>query len=120
MEAALNNEDTIFHKIARREIPAELVFEDEHAVAFRDINPVSPTHILVVPKKTLPSLREAQDADAKLLGHLLIICAELARREGIAEDGYRVVVNAGKNAGQAVFQLHLHLLGGREFTWPPG
>ncbi len=89
-------------------------------MAFCDINPVSPTHILVIPKKTIASLREAQEQDESILGHMLVICSKLAEEQGISESGYRVVINAGKNAGQEVFQLHMHLLGGRSFTWPPG
>lgn len=116
----MSTDDTIFHKIIRREIPADIVFEDDLVLAFRDITPVSPTHILVIPKKTLPSLREAEPGDEQLLGHMLAVCAEIARKEGVQEDGYRVVINAGKRAGQAVFQLHMHVLGGRDFAWPPG
>lgn len=116
----LTAEDTIFHKIIRKEIPADIVYEDQQVLAFADIKPVSPTHILVIPKKTIPSLREAQVEDEKLLGHMLVVCSKLAAEQGISQDGYRVVINAGANAGQEVFQLHMHLLGGRSFTWPPG
>lgn len=114
------SDETIFHKIIKREIPAEIVYEDELSIAFVDINPVAPTHVLVVPKKTMPSLREATSGDKELLGHLLWVCAEIARQHNLPESGYRVVINAGENACQSVFQLHLHLLGGRNFTWPPG
>ena len=112
--------DTIFHKIIRREIPADIVYEDELVLAFRDINPVSPTHILVIPKKTLPSLKEVQEGDKHLLGHMLATCSSIAREQKIDEDGYRVVINAGENGGQTVFQLHMHVLGGRALGWPPG
>ncbi len=113
-------EETIFHKIIRKEIPAEILYEDEQAIAIRDINPVGKTHILVIPRKTLPSLREATDADSFLLGHLLVVASKLARAEGISEDGYRVVINSGRAAQQTVPQLHVHLIGGRDFSWPPG
>lgn len=116
----MHKEDTVFHKIIRREIPATIVFEDERVIAFRDINPVAPVHILVVPKKTIPSLREASPEDGDLLGYLFLTASQIARDEGISESGYRVVVNSGEHGGQSVFQLHLHLLGGRDFPWPPG
>jgi histidine triad (HIT) family protein len=119
-DITLNEDDTIFHKIIRREIPADIVYEDDLVLAFRDITPVSPIHILVIPKKTLPGLKETRDEDKQLLGHMLLVCAEIARTEGVQENGYRVVINAGKNAGQAVLQLHMHVLGGRQFSWPPG
>ena len=115
------SEETIFHRIVRREIPAEVVYEDDDVLAFRDINPVSPTHVLVVPKKkTIPSLKDALPEDERLLGHMLHVCSTLARSLKLEESGYRVVINSGKGAGQVVFQLHLHLLGGRDFSWPPG
>lgn len=112
--------DTIFHKIIRREIPAELLHEDEHCVAIRDIHPVSPTHLLVIPKKTLPSLADISSDDRELLGHLLLTANTLAKKEGLDTSGYRVVINSGENAGQTVFQLHVHVIGGRVFGWPPG
>lgn len=112
--------ETIFHKIIRKEIPADIVHEDDLCVAFRDINPISPVHVLIVPKQTIPSLRESSDAHRQVLGHLLLVAASLAKKEGLDEGGYRVVINSGENAGQTVFQLHLHLLGGRDFRWPPG
>lgn len=112
--------DTIFHKIMRKEIPCEIVHEDEHSIAIKDIAPAAPSHFLVIPKKDIPSLREASKEDSQLMGHLLLVAADLARKEGFADDGYRVVINAGERAGQTVFQLHIHLLSGRDFTWPPG
>ncbi len=115
-----NDDNTIFHKIIRREIPADIVFEDERAIAFRDIQPAAPVHILVVPKKTLPRLLDAKSEDSDLLGHLLLIANQIARSERLTEEGYRVVINTGEQGGQSVFQLHVHLLGGRNFTWPPG
>ncbi len=115
------DENTIFHRIARREIPADILYEDSQVIAFRDINPVSSTHILVIPReKTIASLKDVEAADEALLGHMLLICSKLAKQMNIDEDGYRVVINCGENAGQAVFQLHFHLLGGRSFGWPPG
>ncbi|MBI4750345.1 MAG: histidine triad nucleotide-binding protein [Acidobacteria bacterium] len=112
--------NNIFLKIARREIPADIVFEDDQCVAFRDINPQAPVHILVIPRKPLESISEATGEDTQLLGHLLRVAAQIAQTTGIAETGYRVVVNTGRNAGQTVFQLHVHVLGGRDLGWPPG
>lgn len=112
--------ETIFHKIMKREIPAKIEFEDEHCIAIRDIHPAAPTHILVIPKKTLESVEAADESDEALLGHLMIVGQKLARKEGLAKSGYRLVLNCGEGAGQSVFQLHLHLLGGRGFSWPPG
>ena len=116
----IEQENTVFHKILRREIPAKIVFEDDLLLAFRDTNPVAPTHILIVPKKTIPSLREAGDADEQLLGHVFLVARQIAEHEGIAEEGYRLVLNVGKFGGQMVMQFHLHLLGGRPLSWPPG
>jgi histidine triad (HIT) family protein len=112
--------DTIFHKILRKEIPAEIVYEDEQCIAIRDIHPVSPTHVLFIPKETIPSVREAGAEHERLLGHLLLAAADYAGKEGLSADGYRLVLNCGENGGQTVDQLHLHLLGGRAFGWPPG
>ena len=111
--------DCIFCRIVRQEIPAQVVREDQHAVAFRDINPQAPTHILIIPKKHLQSLDECSPSDQTLLGHLLLMVQQLARDENVA-TGYRVVLNNGAEAGQSVFHAHLHLLGGRPFSWPPG
>ncbi|MEM9217825.1 MAG: histidine triad nucleotide-binding protein [Cyanobacteria bacterium P01_F01_bin.150] len=111
--------DTIFGKIIRKEIPADIVYEDDLALAFRDITPQAPTHILVIPKKPIPKLAEATDGDAALLGHLLLTVKKVADQEGL-EKGYRVVINTGDDGGQTVFHLHLHLLGGRSLQWPPG
>ena len=107
----------LFCRIVRGEIPAKIVREDAHTVAFRDIDPKAPTHILVIPKEHVASLDEA--TDPALVGRLSLAAAEIARSEGIT-DGYRTVVNTGAGAGQTVFHLHLHLLGGRKLTWPPG
>ena len=107
----------LFCRIVRGEIPAKIVRQDEHTVAFRDIDPKAPTHILVIPKEHVPSLDEA--TDPTMVGRLMLAAAEIARSEGIT-DGYRTVVNTGAGAGQTVFHIHLHLLGGRKLTWPPG
>jgi histidine triad (HIT) family protein len=115
-----NGGDTIFGKIIRKEIPATIVYENERVLAFRDIAPVAPTHILVIPKKPISSVADAVPTDAELLGELMLAAAEIARQEGLDKDGYRVVTNIGAAAGQTVFHLHLHLLGGRPLEWPPG
>jgi histidine triad (HIT) family protein len=111
--------DTIFGKIIRREIPADIVYEDDLTLAFRDVNPQAPVHILIIPKQPIVSIDEATDADAALLGHLLLTVKRVATQEGLAR-GYRVVINTGEDGGQTVFHLHLHLLGKRSMTWPPG
>ena len=110
--------DTIFGKIARGELKADVVYEDDLAVAFRDINPQAPTHILVIPRKPIPRLSASADGDHALLGHLLGVARKVASQEGLGD--FRVVVNDGAGAGQTVFHLHVHLLGGRPFGWPPG
>ena len=111
---------TIFSKIIRREIPADLVYEDEQTLAFRDISPQAPTHILVIPKEPLASIADAREQDAALLGHLMVVARKVAYDEGILEDGFRLVVNTGKSGGQTVPHLHIHILGGRPLSWPPG
>ena len=111
---------TLFEQIINREVPAQIIHEDDRCVAFRDINPQAPIHVLVIPKKAIPRLGEATDSDETLLGHLLLTAAEIAKREGIAENGYRLVVNQGWHAGESVPHLHVHLLGGRQMKWPPG
>ena len=110
---------TLFSKIIDREIPAKIVYEDDLCVAFRDIDPRAPTHILVVPRKPIASLSETSPEDQALLGHLLLTAAKIARDEGHGE-AFRLVVNNGEEAGQSVFHLHIHILGGRPFSWPPG
>jgi histidine triad (HIT) family protein len=110
----------IFAKIIAKEIPAKIVYEDDRALAFRDVSPQAPTHILVVPKKDIARVSEATDADEPLLGHLLTVCSRVARDTGIDETGYRLVINKGRDAGESVPHLHVHLLGGRPMTWPPG
>jgi histidine triad (HIT) family protein len=110
---------TLFSRIIAREIPADIVYEDDLCLAFRDINPQAPTHVLVIPKKEIPRLADAQEEDQALLGHLLLAAGKIARQLGI-EDAFRLAVNNGAQAGQSVFHLHLHLLAGRPFRWPPG
>lgn len=112
--------DCIFCRIVERTIPSKIVFEDDLVVAFEDVNPQAPVHVLVVPRRHVASIAELQAADAGLLGHLMIAGAAIAKQKGIAESGYRAVVNTGKNGGQTVFHLHLHVLGGRPMHWPPG
>lgn len=114
------SEDTIFGKIIRREIPADIVYEDDLCLAFRDISPQAPTHILVIPKQPIPSLAQATAEDRALLGHLLLSVKAIAEQLGVADSGYRVVINTGEHGGQTVFHLHLHLLAGRNLQWPPG
>jgi histidine triad (HIT) family protein len=110
---------TIFNKIINKEIPATIVYEDDLAIAFKDVNPQAPTHILIIPKKTIPQLDNSTPEDQALLGHLLLCIPKIAQQEGLS-DGYRVVINNGNNGGQTVHHLHLHILGGRQMTWPPG
>lgn len=111
---------TIFQKIADREIPADIVYEDDQCVAFRDVTPKAPTHVLVIPREPIPSLEQLTNDNAPLLGHLWIVIRDVARQMGLAESGYRVVVNCGKDGGQSVDHLHFHILGGRQLDWPPG
>lgn len=112
-------EKTIFKKIIDREIPAEIVYEDELCLAFRDVNPQAPTHVLVIPKKEIPSVNDIAEDDESLIGHLFVVIRKIAAEQGLG-GGYRTVVNCGPDAGQDVFHLHLHLLGGRRLGWPPG
>ncbi len=115
----MSGDKTIFKRIIDREVPADIVYEDEQCIAFRDINPQAPTHVLVVPKKDIASLSEAQPEDEPLLGHLLLVARNLARQLQLSE-GYRLVINVGRHGGQTVDHLHLHVLGGRPMHWPPG
>ena len=111
---------TLFEKIAAREIPAQIVYEDEKVLAFRDIHPGAPVHILIVPKKPIPRIASATSEDQSLLGHLLLKAAQVAAQEGLDQTGYRLVINNGRDAGESVPHLHLHILGGRLLEWPPG
>ncbi len=113
------SEDCIFCKIVAGEIPSKQVFEDDHVVAFQDANPQAPVHLLVIPRRHVASLNEADESDAALLGRLLLTCRRLAAEQGVG-SGYRVVNNCGASAGQSVFHLHFHVLGGRDMKWPPG
>jgi len=110
--------DTLFAKIARGEVPADIVYEDDLALAFRDIHPQAPSHLLVIPRKPIERLSRADDDDAELLGHLMGVARKVAAQEGLTD--FRLVVNDGAGAGQTVFHLHLHVLGGRPLSWPPG
>jgi histidine triad (HIT) family protein len=113
-------EDCIFCKIVQKKISANIVYEDELCLGFKDINPVTPVHILFIPKKHITSLDEVYEEDVNLIGHVLLNISKYARKEGLVERGYRVVNNIGKDAGQSVFHIHFHLLAGRRFSWPPG
>ena len=113
------SEETIFAKIISREVPADIVHEDEQCLAFRDVAPQAPVHILVIPKKPLVGLQDVAPQDESLLGHLLLVASQLAKQERLAQ-GYRCVINAGAEGGQSVYHLHVHLLGGRQLEWPPG
>ena len=111
---------TLFEKIIARQLPAEIVYEDDLVVAFRDIRPQAPTHVLIVPRQPIPRIAEAKPEDQQVLGHLLLKAAEVANRLGLTQSGFRLVFNNGPDAGEAVPHLHCHILGGRHMTWPPG
>lgn len=113
-------EKTIFKRIIDGEIDADVVHEDEHCLAFRDVSPQAPTHVLVIPKKEIVSVAKIADEDQELIGHIYLVIRDIAEQLGLAESGYRVVVNTGRDGGQAVNHLHFHLLGGRSLGWPPG
>ncbi len=112
--------DTLFSKIIRREIPADIVFEDDDVLAFRDINPQAPVHVLFIPKRPIATLNDATDADASLIGNLVLTATRWAKSQGVADSGYRCVINCNQDGGQTVDHLHLHLLAGRQMNWPPG
>jgi histidine triad (HIT) family protein len=111
--------DTIFGKIIRREIPADIVYEDDLCLAFKDVNPQAPVHVLVIPKQSIAKLSDAESQDHALMGHLLLTVKRVAAQLGLT-NGYRTVINTGDDGGQTVYHLHLHILGGRSLTWPPG
>ena len=113
-------EETIFDKIISKEIPSDIVYEDRNFLAFRDINPQAPTHILIIPKKRIPTINDIKDEDSKIIGKLVIIAKKIAEEENISKDGYRLVFNCNEYGGQTVFHIHLHLIGGRKLNWPPG
>ena len=114
------DDNNIFAKILRGEIPSDLVYEDDQCLAFRDITPQAPAHILVIPKAQVAMLADAGEGDKAMLGHLLWVTGEIARQEGFDQDGFRVVINNGARANQTVFHLHVHVLAGRDMSWPPG
>jgi histidine triad (HIT) family protein len=116
----MSDADCLFCKIAAGEIPADLVHQDEHVLAFRDISPKAPTHVLLIPRRHVASAAELGDGDGEMLGRLFSVAAQVARDAGVAEKGYRLVTNVGPGVGQSVFHLHFHLLGGRSLGWPPG
>ena len=111
---------TLFEKIVAREIPADIIFEDDSVIAFRDIKPAAPVHALIVPKKPIPRIAEAEEMDQAVLGNLILKAAEVADKLGLTRTGYRLVINNGPDAGESVPHLHLHILGGRSLAWPPG
>jgi histidine triad (HIT) family protein len=111
---------TLFEKIIAREVPANIIFEDDSVIAFRDIKPAAPVHALIVPKKPIPRIAEAEEMDQAVLGHLILKAAEVADKLGLTKSGYRLIINNGSDAGESVPHLHLHILGGRSLSWPPG
>lgn len=112
--------DCLFCKIVTEEIPADIVYESPDAIAFRDINPQAPTHVLIVPRRHIATINDLEKSDTDAVGQLFLAARDIARQEGFADDGYRVTMNCNAAAGQTVFHIHLHLLGGRNFSWPPG
>ena len=112
--------DCLFCKIISEEIPAEIIYESPDAIAFRDINPQAPTHVLIVPRRHIATVNDLTNSDTDTVGQLFLAARDIAKQEGFAEDGYRVTMNCNAAAGQTVFHIHLHLLGGRNFSWPPG
>jgi histidine triad (HIT) family protein len=112
--------DDLFLKIINREIPADIVYETDEILAFRDISPKAPVHILIIPKEHIETINDLETGHAEIIGNLFLVAAEIAAKEGIADDGYRVVMNCNQSGGQAVYHIHLHLLGGRQMGWPPG
>lgn len=113
-------QDCIFCKVVNRELPAEIVYEDEKVLVFKDINPVAPVHLLLIPKKHISGLSDVKEEDAGVMGRIQVIASNLAREMGLVKDGFRLVCNCGRNAGQQVMHIHYHLLSGRPFKWPPG
>jgi histidine triad (HIT) family protein len=116
----INMSDDLFIKIINREIPADIIYETDEILAFRDINPQAPVHVLIIPKEQIRTINDLRSQHGEMVGKLFLVAAELAEREGIAEEGYRVVMNCNEAGGQAVYHIHLHLLGGRQMGWPPG
>lgn len=116
----MNIDDCLFCKILAGDIPADIVFESDDAIAFRDVSPQAPTHVLIIPRKHVATINDLDASDDALVGRLYLAAKQIAQEEGIADDGYRVAMNCNEAAGQTVFHLHLHLLGGRQMGWPPG
>ena len=116
----MSEKDCLFCKIIGGEVPADVVYENETLIAFRDINPKAPTHVLLIPRRHIATMNDLQESDVSVAGELFTTAAKIAADEGLAEDGYRVVMNCNEAAGQSVFHIHLHLLGGRRMSWPPG
>jgi histidine triad (HIT) family protein len=112
--------DDLFLKIINREIPADIIYETDEVLAFRDISPQAPVHVLIIPKERIETINELEESHATLVGKLVLVAAEIAENEGIAQEGYRLVMNCNQAGGQAVYHIHLHLLGGRQMGWPPG
>jgi histidine triad (HIT) family protein len=117
MNAENKDPDCIFCKIIDGKLPSDIVYRDERIIAFRDINPIAPVHLLIIPRKHIPSIRDLKDNDLPILGQMTVVANKLARDEGIADGGYRLILNCGPEAGQTVFHIHMHLLGGRTLTW---
>ena len=113
-------EETIFSQIIDKKKPAEIIFEDEEVIAFKDINPQAPVHVLIVPRKPIPKLTDAEESDTAILGKMVMVAKQIAKDFGLDEDGFRLLLNEGKNGGQTIYHLHFHLLGGRRLMWPPG
>ncbi len=112
--------DTIFAKIARKEIPAQILYQDDDVTAFKDVNPAAPVHVLIIPNKIIPTLNDATADDQRVLGKLFLVAQQLAKDLGVDKSGFRLVINTNSDAGQSVYHVHLHLLGGRKLAWPPG
>lgn len=113
------SQETLFTKIINREIPADIVYEDELTLAFKDINPQAPFHVLIIPKKAIATINDIKTEDAELIGRLYLVAAKLAKQEGFSDSGYRVVMNCNEDGGQTVYHIHLHMLAGKEMGWPP-
>mgnify|MGYP003981607641 CR=1 FL=1 len=111
---------TIFNKIINKEITADILYEDDLSIAFKDLNPQAPEHILIIPKKSIKTINDIKESDKSLIGHLFIVAKNIAKDINISESGYRIVFNCNENAGQSVFHIHMHLIGGRKMLWPPG
>ena len=116
----MTSQDCLFCRIVDEDIPADVVYQSDAAIAFRDINPQAPTHVLIIPRRHVSTINDLNAGDEELVGNLVLAAKEIARQEGLADNGYRVVMNCGEEAGQSVFHIHLHLLGGRMLNWPPG